>query len=62
MGPKRALCGRQLRCLVYLRDPWQWDHDLSLVPELAFWSPFPMGGGAMLSLNEVGEGLSPASI
>ena len=37
-----SACGLQFSSLVCLRSPWQWDQDLSLMYELAFWTPFPM--------------------
>lgn len=45
MEPTRPFeCAPQLHGIIFLRGPWQWDQDSSLVHEQAFWSPFRMVG------------------
>lgn len=34
--------GQELCSLVCFKCPWQWEQDISLVNELAFWNPIPM--------------------
>lgn len=55
-----SACRQRLYSLDYLWDSWWWDQDLTLVHELALWSPF-FTVDALFSLDAEWQGLIPAS-